>query len=572
MGVGAIAGIVVGCLLAILAIAFSVDFFVFRKMRIASQNKRMVERFRSLSSVLMNDCQNRVSRIKYLSDNGAPGFRKIYESLAEEYTALSGTERESASQALSAVSAMVKAKETKGLNRAVSEASKAMGAYAGAVERFKARIDQALAEDDSFHAMILESKARLRDFRSLCSEHEVELRPIADVLEKVFKGFEEFFVQYDCYLDKADYVSAKALLDRINKVLAALHKYGSDLYISIPLAKEVLPARIKAVRREAEQATEEGLPIPQLRVVKSLDEMTDSLEEIDERFRSLRLAGIKERLDSMGARIEELEKAIVKERESKSAFEKIHTDSNEALLATEERYSKAKDSLKQMEEYYKIGEGIEESLEVLGEKIETLGRLLREIDNAVSNNVSPTPYSELLSMQREAKSLEDEIQVDFHAFHSSMKGLADESEEIHEDIRKSLFKIASAKADLIDVDVKAFAEARLPQYEALLEKMERIDDLLSKRPIDMEEVESLYRSFVGERDVFIGDVTRDCVMAKKAELLIVYANQYRPNFSRIEKEASRAEESFYAGDFATSFDIVNSVLLAERVGEESTAY
>lgn len=567
MNGGIIALIVIVCLLAVLGIGFLIYFFIWRGGMLKTQYKKLVDRFKTLTEVLSNDCDNRISRIKYMADNEAPGFMDVYQKLSEEYRSLSLGERDNVSQTISGISSMINSKEKKGLRKNIAEANKALDTFEEDINHLKGEINQALSQDDSYHAMILDSKARLRDFRSLCAEHEVELRPIGPVLDKVFRGFDEFFNQYECYLDRADYDSAKKLLDKINKVLDALGKYGSDLYTSIPLANEVLPKRIEGVREEVKKASEEGLPLTQLKIDPTLDQMLLKLKEINGDFQSLKLAGIKESLDKMVATINEFEKAISDEREAKKTFESIHTDSNDSLLKTEQRYSKLNEDLKKVQRYYKVSPKLLDDVHTLGDKIETLGRILREIDNALTNAVSPSPYSELLRMQKEADSLNEDIQINFRDFSTSLKNLASESEEVFKDIRSSYLDLCQARSNLISLDVRNYSDKRLVEFDRLVKEIEEIDKLLSMRPIDMEQVDSKYHEFVGDRDVFIGNVNRDLVMAKKAEMLIVYANQHRYNFVHIDEETSKAEKAFYDGDFTTSFDLVNKVLLAEHINE-----
>lgn len=567
---GIVALIVIICLLALGGIGFCLYFFFWRGEILKKQYKRLVERFKTMTEVLSNDCENRLSRIKYMADNQASGYEDVYIQLSQECKSLSTKERETVAQILSGISAMLKTKEKKGLKRSINEANKALNAFEEAINTLKGEINKALAQDDSYHAMILDSKTRLREFRSICVQHEVELRPIGAVLDKVFRGFDEFFNQYECYLDRADYDSAKKLLDRINKVLDALNKYGGDLYNSIPLANEVLPKRIEEVRTEARNAIEEGYPLPPLNIETVLDEMEQKLKTINGDFQTLRLAGIKESLDRMVVTLNEFEKAIAKEREAKKAFEAIHTDSNDALLKTEQKYSNINEDLKKVQKYYKVSQSTLDSVQSLGDKIETLGRTMREIDNALNNSVSPSPYSELLAMQNKVTALNEDIQVNFRDFSNTLKNLALQSEEIYKDIRSSYISLCATRQAMVSLDVKNYVDSRMKAFEGLVGQIEEIDRLLSDRPIDMTVVEEHYHRFVGDRDVFIGSVNRDLVMAKKAEMLIVYANQHRANFVHIDEETEKAENAFFDGDFPTAFDLVNKVLVSEHINEAST--
>lgn len=550
-----IALIVIGCLIVAGLIGFLIYFCLGKGIYFVSQGKKIIDRSQSINDVLYRDCSTSLERVKKMADKDAPGYKEKYNDLINFYVSLDKQNKEEVTQAVTAVTNLLNAKEKRGLKRNILAAKKVLDSFEEEINGFKKQIAQTLVIDDKYHAMIKEPKERFRKFKEFCNQNEIELRPIKSDLDNLFDVFEEYFRQYEVDIDKADYTSAKEHLDKINKALEVLDKYGLTLPNSITMAQKVIPERLKVLKQEEVDTENSGVPLTHLGIDIFIDRANERLVKINQDLKLLKIARVKTSLDEILNGIDTLERKIDTEKLSKDEFNKIQNDKAQSILLIQEKYASIQKKIKTYKKIYVLDDDFFKKSQELGEMIDLDERLRRENDESLTNH-DGTPYSSLLESQKKISELNKNIADKFSEFKEFEVNVKNVLDGILDELNLSYLNICKARRAIMEFDVHSYIEAKAKEVSALMNEINDVYNMTTKTPIDVEKCKKEFEKLKNNRDLFLGKIKRDKISMINAEILITYAAQYRRNYQDIENETKNAELEFKNARFDNAVSIM----------------
>lgn len=550
-----IALIVIGCLIVAGLIGFLIYFCLGKGIYFVSQGKKIIDRSQSINDVLYRDCSTSLERVKKMADKDAPGYKEKYNELINFYVSLDKQNKEEVTQAVTAVTNLLNTKEKRGLKRNILAAKKVLDSFEEEINGFKKQIAQTLVIDDKYHAMIKEPKERFRKFKEFCNQNEIELRPIKSDLDNLFDVFEEYFRQYEVDIDKADYTSAKVHLDKINKALEVLDKYGSTLPNSITMAQKVIPERLKVLKQEEVDTENSGVPLMHLGIDIFIDRANQRLVKINQDLKLLKIARVKTSLDEILNGIDTLERKIDTEKLSKDEFYEIQNDKAQSILLIQEKYASIQRKIKTYKEIYVLDDDFFKKSQELGEMIDLDERLRRENDESLTNH-DGTPYSSLLESQKKISELNKNIADKFSEFKEFEVNVKNVLDGILDELNLSYLNICKARRAIMEFDVHSYIEAKAKEVSALMNEINDVYNMTTKTPIDVEKCKKEFEKLKNNRDLFLGKIQRDKTSMINAEILITYAAQYRRNYQDIENETKHAELEFKNARFDNAASIM----------------
>lgn len=550
-----IALIVIGCLIVAGLIGFLIYFCLGKGIYFVSQGKKIIDRSQSINDVLYRDCSTSLERVKKMADKDAPGYKEKYNELINFYVSLDKQNKEEVTQAVTAVTNLLNAKEKRGLKRNILAAKKVLDSFEEEINGFKKQIAQTLVIDDKYHAMIKEPKERFRKFKEFCNQNEIELRPIKSDLDNLFDVFEEYFRQYEVDIDKADYTSAKEHLDKINKALEVLDKYGLTLPNSITMAQKVIPERLKVLKQEEVETENLGVPLTHLGIDIFIDRANQRLVKINQDLKLLKIARVKTSLDEILNGIDTLERKIDTEKLSKDEFNKIQNDKAQSILLIQEKYASIQRKIKTYKTIYVLDDDFFKKSQELGEMIDLDERLRRENDESLTNH-DGIPYSSLLESQKKISELNKNIADKFSEFKEFEVNVKNVLDGILDELNLSYLNICKARRAIMEFDVHSYIEAKAKEVSALMNEINDVYNMTTKTPIDVEKCKKEFEKLKNNRDLFLGKIKRDKISMINAEILITYAAQYRRNYQDIENETKNAELEFKNARFDNAASIM----------------
>lgn len=530
-------------------------FLSWKRHLLCFSRQKIIDRSQSINDVLYRDCSTSLERVKKMADKDAPGYKEKYNELINFYVSLDKQNKEEVTQAVTAVTNLLNAKEKRGLKRNILAAKKVLDSFEEEINGFKKQIAQTLVIDDKYHAMIKEPKERFRKFKEFCNQNEIELRPIKSDLDNLFDVFEEYFRQYEVDIDKADYTSAKEHLDKINKALEVLDKYGLTLPNSITMAQKVIPERLKVLKQEEVDTENSGVPLTHLGIDIFIDRANQRLVKINQDLKLLKIARVKTSLDEILNGIDTLERKIDTEKLSKDEFNKIQNDKAQSILLIQEKYASIQKKIKTYKKIYVLDDDFFKKSQELGEMIELDERLRRENDESLTNH-DGTPYSSLLESQKKISELNKNIADKFSEFKEFEVNVKNVLDGILDELNLSYLNICKARRAIMEFDVHSYIEAKAKEVSALMNEINDVYNMTTKTPIDVEKCKKEFEKLKNNRDLFLGKIKRDKISMINAEILITYAAQYRRNYQDIENETKNAELEFKNARFDNAASIM----------------
>lgn len=462
-------------------------FLSWKRNLLCFSRQKIIDRSQSINDVLYRDCSTSLERVKKMADKDAPGYKEKYNDLINFYVSLDKQNKEEVTQAVTAVTNLLNAKEKRGLKRNILAAKKVLDSFEEEINGFKKQIAQTLVIDDKYHAMIKEPKERFRKFKEFCNQNEIELRPIKSDLDNLFDVFEEYFRQYEVDIDKADYTSAKEHLDKINKALEVLDKYGQTLPNSITMAQKVIPERLKVLKQEEVDTENSGVPLTHLGIDIFIDRANQRLVKINQDLKLLKIARVKTSLDEILNGIDTLERKIDTEKLSKDEFNKIQNDKAQSILLIQEKYASIQKKIKTYKKIYVLDDDFFKKSQELGEMIDLDERLRRENDESLTNH-DGTPYSSLLESQKKISELNKNIADKFSEFKEFEVNVKNVLDGILDELNLSYLNICKARRAIMEFDVHSYIEAKAKEVSALMNEINDVYNMTTKTPIDVENV------------------------------------------------------------------------------------
>ena len=128
-------------------------------------------------------------------------------------------------------------------------------------------------------------------------------------------------------------------MDKINKALEVLDKYGQTLPNSITMAQKVIPERLKVLKQEEVDTENSGVPLTHLGIDIFIDRANQRLVKINQDLKLLKIARVKTSLDEILNGIDTLERKIDTEKLSKDEFYEIQNDKAQSILLIQEKYA-----------------------------------------------------------------------------------------------------------------------------------------------------------------------------------------------------------------------------------------
>lgn len=546
--------IAIGTLIIVAAIIVALYFSFIKKARLRSQIKKITDRYHYLLDVMQNDCENRMARIKEMADKGAPGFDDIYMDILNDFRTLANQNRYDTDLAIKNITAT--SKTAKISVKDIRAAEKSLYILEREMTALKTKIDTARTDDDSYHAMILDSKARLRDLKTLYSEHEIELRPVEAKLDDLFQSFENSFDKYESALDIADYKTAKEELTKINKVLDNVEKNGRELHIQLPLILDVIPQRINKIESFSKETEKDDIFLDELHVDYNCDRLRQEASSIGEDLQSLNLTNVKKDISQLIDQLDNLENSINNEISSKDNFLSSKDQLDQDIDDLNSKFDMATSMYENSQGKYMVNEESKDSYLILKEKVVLMHRIQRELTQAWQDECK-TPYSRLSNTQEKLESFTKEIDDGIDKFFSSIENMNSVSTRIIADLSQSYFDLCQTRRLLNEIDVRSYTKAKNKELISLIREIEDLNAIANKTPVDIITLEAKYNSYVERRDAYIGMIKRNAVMANKAEMLMAYANQQRSTSRRISEALDASMIDFFNGDFNRSYEILD---------------
>lgn len=549
---------VIGGIAALVIIYFILDRLVFVGRKNRKQVDELRKKYEYIHSLLIGQDSAYIKRLEIVSGVNLL-VRPIYDEFNQQYEALRDNDDRQARLAVEKLEQVVGTKNHKLFKEQYVNQRVIVVNFETEVNALNKALEKVIQPETEARQAAVSEKEQYRKIRATHQLHRSELEPIDQVFQKIFNFVDSTFAEYDQAVETANYDDAQSMLDKISKTLASLDKIldiAPDLCVR---TYNLIPQKINELEKTFQTLSDEQYPLHHLMVRSFVESARATLKDVNLKLSKLELSGLNDRLVAITERIEVLFTSFAKEKEYRIIFEAEFDRSYNEVKDLERKFIRLANTMPQIKTVYAIPQENEHQIEEIKEKIDYVSSLKRTLDTFI-HSATRQPYSVLVDKLRHLQTVAHEAQTQMNAFISYLEQLKVGVEESFTLINETYFKLKNVEAQLRDLQVPNYASKHKLVFDQCYSQMEQINDLVHYQPIDVVEVASITAQLRERSTNLLSDLESELHLATLAENAIVYANNYRYNFSDIKNTLEQDEALFFQGEFEKAYIDAGNVL------------
>lgn len=409
---------------------------------------------------------------------------------------------------------------------------------------------------------IIKLKAEYRDIRNIYNTNIDDFSIIGNAIELQFENVDKLFSAFEIAMDKNEYLEVGKIVKAIDDIIGNLKIVISETKMIVNLGNVLIPKRIDDINNTYHRMKLEGYNLEYLNIEYNIEEASKKVQDVFSRLKVLNVIDSVFELKTILDYFDSLYNDFDKERVTKKIYEdykrsilikvsKLEKINNELYRKIDDikySYDLTDDETLVITEIKDEFSGIRSSYDHIVElergKVLAYSKLSKEME--IINNKLSKNEEKLTNALRTLGSLkEDELRA------------RDELDQIKDILNQAKEKVRSYKLPVIPKNY----------YVELSEAMEAINNMileLDKRPIS---IKTLNLRVDTARDLVLkvyNTINETVKTAKMAEMAIVYGNRYRVTNRDVDLGLSKAEISFYKGNFKQSLEnAINAINVVE---------
>lgn len=547
---------------AVVIAAVLIQIFVISRNRCRHQIRDLESRYGFIHERLMGDDKNMINRLEFISSHNIL-YVQIHQQYLERFNSILNIQDKQCYIAINSLKELIQAKNYRGIKEIIESTKTSVGDYDKLVKALSDDLWQLLKPDEEIRQQAVKEKEKLRNLRDEFNAHYTELKSLEESFDLVFGAIEKLFSEFEELLDAAKYDEAGEKLPPIAKLLDAMTSMMGDLPFLTTMATSVIPARIGELQTTYDELEREKYPLHHLQIKVTVEKMRQELGDIGARLRDFRLDGIRHELDEMADVIDIFFRQFEEEKEAKALFDKGQMHISDNTYELEKEFAKLKRFLPEYKNIYVIDEKYLDQLALIQNDIDRMSAIKRDLDTFIHSSTRQ-PYSILLKKMRDLQSEMKKITTTLDDFHRYLTSLKADSEQVYKEIREYFVKLKEAEYAIREINVQALSDYLSLGFRQAYEYLDSLNELILAQPIDVRRLDSLFAQARDHIDALLADVATEEELSVRAEEAIVYANQYRVDFSMVRSSLTVAENSFQEGDFARASAEALSVIKKMR--------
>ncbi len=409
---------------------------------------------------------------------------------------------------------------------------------------------------------IIKLKADYREIQNIYNSNLSDYEMIKTPIELQFENVDKLFSAFEVAMENNEYLEVGRIVKAIDDVIGNLKIVINETKTIVNLGSVLIPKRIADINNVYHKMKLEGYNLEYLNIEYNIKEADKKIQDVFSRLNVLNVVDSVFELKTMLDYFDSLYNDFDKERITKKLYEeykrsilikvsKLEKINNELFRKIDDikyNYDLSDDEVLVIseikEEFNNIRASYDHIVEMERNKTLAYSRLEKEME--IINNKLTKGEEKLNNALRTLGSLkEDELRA------------RDQLDEIKDILSQAKEKVRSYKLPVIPKNYYVeLSEATMAINEMVKE--------LDKRPIS---IKTLNLRVDTARDLVLkvyNTINETIKTAKMAETAIVYGNRYRVTNREVDLGLSKAENSFYKGNFKNSLEnAINAINVIE---------
>ena len=399
---------------------------------------------------------------------------------------------------------------------------------------------------------ITKLKAEYRAIVSTYNDNADDYIKIKKPIELQFENVDKLFSSFEAAMDKNAYTEVGKIVKAIDTIISNLKVVIEDAKTITQYGEKLIPEKIEDISNIAKKMTNDGYNLEYLNIDYNIEEASKKIQDIFQRLNVLDVVDSTFELKTMYDYFDSLYSDFDKEKVARKYFD----DYSRNILLKSSKLEKINNEL-----YKKIGE-LKYSYDLTDEELSIITEIkddLIDIRTSYENTIGiyrnhNMAYSKLA---REMEIINNKLLDTENRLNATLRNLG----SLKDDELRAREQLDEIKTILLQTKDKARG-IKLPlipknYYVELGEATNAIEDMvleLEKRPIS---IKILNMRVDTARDLVLkvyNTINETTKTAKMAEMAIVYGNRYRTVNREVDMGLSKAESSFFKGNYKSSLE------------------
>ena len=399
---------------------------------------------------------------------------------------------------------------------------------------------------------ITKLKASYREILSKYQNHKKDYTLVSSPLELQFENVDKLFSAFEVAMDKKSYQEVSKIVKAIDDIIGNLKLVIEEAPGIIMLGKNIIPKKISEITAISKKMEKDGYQLDYLNIPYNVTESSKKITDIFQRLNVLNIEDSTFELKTMLDYFDSIYNDFDKERLAR----KIYQDFTRTILLKITKLTKINQQLiKKLRDIKYSYDLNDEDVEIVFELKKELEEERKEYDDIIEKGRNKESAYSHLGKKMEILNLrvlktEEKLDVALRTFGSLKEDEIRAREQLVE--MKSILNQAKSH-------MKTFKLPVIPDvyFVELGEATEAIQNMvleLEKTPISIKVLNTRVDT---ARDLVLKmyNTTKETIKtAKMAETAIVYGNRYRPVNRDVEIGLTKAENSFFHGEFKNSLE------------------
>lgn len=399
---------------------------------------------------------------------------------------------------------------------------------------------------------ITKLKSDYRFLKNMYNDNIADYERIKKPLELQFENVDKLFISFEELMDKNEYTEVGKVVKAIDNIISNLKIVVEETKIICQYGEILIPKKIEDIRLIAKKMTQDGYNLEYLNIDYNIEEAGKKIQDIFQRLNVLDVEDSVFELKTMHDYFDSLYSDFENEKMSKKIFDEY----SRSILLKSSKLEKINNEI-----YRKINE-LKYSYDLTDEEVAVISDIkneLNEIRNSYEKNIN-VYRSKVLAYSKLAREMElinnrltnteDKLNVTLR----NLSSLKDDELRARDQLSeiKDILSQTKEKAHMVKLPV-------IPKnyYVELSEASEAIKAMiyeLEKRPISIQVLNTRVDT---ARDLVLkvyNTINETTKTAKMAEIAIVYGNRYKTVNREVDFGLTKAENSFYKGNYKNSLE------------------
>ena len=409
---------------------------------------------------------------------------------------------------------------------------------------------------------IIKLKADYREIKNLYNSNIVDFEIIKTPIELQFENVDKLFTAFEGAMENNEYLEVGKIVKAIDDVIGNLKIVINETKIIVNLGNVLIPKRVEDINNIYHKMKLEGFNLEYLNIEYNIEEANKKIQDVFSRLNVLNVVDSVFELKTMLDYFDSLYNDFDKERITRKLYEEY----KRSILIKVSKLEKINNEL-----YRKIDD-IKYSYDLSDDEVLVIGEIKEEFNNirASYERVVEMERNKTLAYSRLSKEMEiinGKLTKAEEKLNNALRTLGslkedelrarDQLDEIKDILLQAKEKVRSYKLPVIPKNYYVeLSEATMAINEMVKE--------LDKRPIS---IKTLNLRVDTARDLVLkvyNTINETIKTAKMAETAIVYGNRYRVVNKDVDFGLTKAENSFYKGNFKNSLEnAINAINIIE---------